>query len=210
MRKAAKLTPATRASRREALLQGALTVIRREGPDASMDSMAAEAGITKPILYRHFGDRDGLVAAVANRFADELVRRLSRALDSQADQRRRIEAALRSYVDFIEEDPSLYGFLTREVQVASPVLVGVVDRVAVVLSAAIGDTMREAGLDSRPAETWAYGVVGMVHLAGARWAAHPSGPKDQFVHDLVQLVADGLIGSAAVTAVAAGAPEARR
>ena len=172
-------------------------MIRRDGPDASMDTMAAEAGITKPILYRHFGDREGLVGAVASRFADELVLRLNEALASEADERLRIEAALRSYVDFIEEDPSLYGFLTREVPVASPVMVGVVDRVAVVLSGAIGDALRDAGVSSRPAETWAYGVVGMVHLAGARWAAHPSGPKDELVGDLVQLVADGLIGSAA-------------
>jgi AcrR family transcriptional regulator len=62
--------------RREALLNAALAVITRDGPAASMDAMAAEAGITKPILYRHFGDRDGLIAAVANPFAPEHVKRL--------------------------------------------------------------------------------------------------------------------------------------
>ena len=98
-----------------------------------MDAMAAEAGITKPILYRHFGDRNGLVGRW--RTGSRTARGPTQpALASESDQRRRIEAALRSYVDFIEEDPSLYGFLTREVAVASPVLVGVVDRVAVVLS----------------------------------------------------------------------------
>ena len=39
----------------------------RSGPQASMDEIAAEAGITKPILYSHFGDKAGLVHALAER-----------------------------------------------------------------------------------------------------------------------------------------------
>ncbi len=59
------------------------------------------------------------------------------------------------------------------------------------------EALHDAGLSSQPAETWAYGVVGMVHLAGARWAAQPPGPKEELVRNLVQLVAEGLMGSAA-------------
>src|SRR5437870_2004883 len=64
---------AQRADRREALLTAAIGGIRKHGPSASMDALAAEAGITKPILYRHFGDRAGLVKAIAERFADSLM-----------------------------------------------------------------------------------------------------------------------------------------
>ena len=63
---------ARRLERRAELLDAATRVVRREGPAASMDQIAAEAGISKPIVYRHFRDRDDLVAGVAQRFADEL------------------------------------------------------------------------------------------------------------------------------------------
>jgi AcrR family transcriptional regulator len=190
---------AVSAQRREVLLSAALTVIGRDGPAASMEAMAAEAGITKPILYRHFGDRDGLIAAVANRFGDELVVRLSEALDRPGSPRERIEAAVRSYLGFIEEDPELYGFLTQRAQVSSVVESGVIERVAAVLESAIADTLAVAGVDARPAETWAYGVVGMMHLAGAHWVSTVGEPREPLVADLVSLVADGLLGASSLS-----------
>jgi AcrR family transcriptional regulator len=56
--------------RRRELLEAADRVVLRDGPGASMNAIAAEAGITKPILYRHFGDKGGLYAALAKRRAD--------------------------------------------------------------------------------------------------------------------------------------------
>ena len=51
--------------RRRELLEAADRVVLRDGPEASMNAIAAEAGITKPILYRHFGDKGGLYRALA-------------------------------------------------------------------------------------------------------------------------------------------------
>lgn len=48
--------------RRRELLEAAERIVLRDGPDASMNAIAAEAGITKPILYRHFGDKGGSTA----------------------------------------------------------------------------------------------------------------------------------------------------
>jgi AcrR family transcriptional regulator len=184
-----------RAKRREALLQAALAVIRRDGPTASMDAMAAEAGITKPILYRHFGDRDGLLAAVADRFADGLVARLTEALSSSVDPRAQVTAAVESYVGFIEADPALYGFLTQQAPASSPVLLGVVDRVAAALRPPMDAALGPLGIDPAAVETWAYGIVGMVHLSGSRWAAHPTVRRERLIADLVALVADGILGA---------------
>ena len=60
-----------------------------------MNAIAAEAGITKPILYRHFGDKGGLYRALANRHTDALLASLRAALDSPGDRRHRVEATLR-------------------------------------------------------------------------------------------------------------------
>jgi len=185
--------------RRAELVAAALDVIRRVGPGASMDEMAAGAGITKPVLYRYFGDRDGLIAAVAERFSDVLVARLEQALGGapREDAEVLIRAAIESYVTFIQEDPALYGFLTQQAPLGSPALVAVIDRVAELITRVMRDTLEAHALDTRPARTWAHGVVGMVHLAGALWARQPDVPRAQLVADLVALIADGLTGAAA-------------
>src|SRR5687767_9352093 len=69
-----------RARKRERLLDAAVRAVRREGPNVSMDEIAAEAGVTKPIVYRAFGDREGLTKALADRFADELAASLQGAI----------------------------------------------------------------------------------------------------------------------------------
>jgi AcrR family transcriptional regulator len=184
--------------RRDELLAAALDVIRRVGPTASMDQMAAEAGITKPVLYRYFGDRDGLIAAVAERFSDVLAARLDQVLSGPPSENGEglIRAAIGSYVAFIEEDPALYGFLILQAPLGGPAIVAVIDRVAGSIERVLRETFEAAGLDTRPTTTWAHGVVGMVHLAGARWARQPDVPREQLVGDLATLVAYGLTGAA--------------
>ncbi|MGW1149090.1 TetR/AcrR family transcriptional regulator, partial [Streptomyces sp. NPDC002454] len=78
--------------RRYELLEAADRVVLRDGPGASMNAIAAEAGITKPILYRHFGDKGGLYAALAERHTDGLLASLRAALDAPVGRRERIEA----------------------------------------------------------------------------------------------------------------------
>ena len=73
--------------RRRELLEAADRVVLRDGPEASMNAIAAEAGITKPILYRHFGDKGGLYRALAKRHTDALLDALRAALDAPAERR---------------------------------------------------------------------------------------------------------------------------
>src|ERR1700754_1292561 len=102
-------SPAAR--RRKELLEAADRVVLRDGPQASMNAIAAEAGITKPILYRHFGDKGGLYAALAKRHTDALLNSLRAALDAPAERRERVEATLDTYLAAIEARPQVYRFL---------------------------------------------------------------------------------------------------
>jgi AcrR family transcriptional regulator len=182
-----------RSQRREELLEAALGVIRRQGRAASMEAMAAAAKITKPILYRYFGDREGLFNAVADRFAGELIERIDAALSASAPPRERLVRAIDSYVGFIEDDPELYGFV---MEARMTVLLGVADRIAAPIARAIGEELRAASADSGPAESWAYGIVGMVHLAGAHWAQNLTLPRRRLVEYLTELVWSGMPGFA--------------
>jgi AcrR family transcriptional regulator len=184
-----------RSQRRDELLEAALGVIRRQGRTASMEAMAAAAKITKPILYRYFGDREGLFNAVADRFTSELIQRIEAALSSDAPPRDRLVAAIDSYVGFIEDDTELYGFV---MEARMTLLLGVADRIAVPIARAIGEELRRVNADSGPAEAWAYGIVGMVHLAGAHWATNPTLPRARFVDYLTELVWRGMPGFAGI------------
>lgn len=195
---------ADRAGRREAYLDAAIAVIHREGPQASMDAIAHAAGVSKPILYRHFGDREGLVAAVAERFGSTITSRIEAALSQDASAPRLLRDAIDAYVRTIEEDPSLYRYVTRRSLATGPALTDMVDRIAASVARLLGERMRSAGLDSGMVGSWSYGIVGMVHLAGDQWAAHPSIPRERLIDELVALLWSGLsaVGPPVATALA--------
>ena len=72
---------------------------------ASMDEIAQRAGISKPIVYEHFGSKEGLYAAIVEREMEDLVRRVSDAL-STGPSRRRWEGAVIAFVDYVETQPA--------------------------------------------------------------------------------------------------------
>jgi AcrR family transcriptional regulator len=97
------VTTVTATGRREQLLEAADRVVRRDGSAATMNLIAAEAGITKPILYRHFGDKGGLYRALAERYIDELLGRLRAALATRGGLRARTRATIDAYLASVEE-----------------------------------------------------------------------------------------------------------
>jgi len=177
---------------REELLDAVMDVIREQGADASMEDMASGCGVTKPILYRHFGDRDGLVQAMALRFATELVLDLASHIRSQAPINERVAGAVDEFVRHIERDTALYRFLIQEAPPGAEQFLAslVAEEVAVVLR----ELLDELGLDSVGATVWAYGLVGMVHFAGDWWAVNQSMKRGELVDQLVTLIWSGLAG----------------
>src|SRR5437763_847242 len=83
-----------RDARRAQLLDAAERVVEHRGSDASMAQIAAEAGITKPILYRHFGDKADLYRALAERLTGELLVELRAALATRGTLRDRTRATI--------------------------------------------------------------------------------------------------------------------
>jgi AcrR family transcriptional regulator len=189
-----------RAERRTELLDAAVAVIRRDGPGVSMEAIAAEAGVTKPIVYRHFGDRHGLVAALAERFSDGLLAELRASL-TQTDPRQVLAGTIEAYLAFVERDPNVYLFLSQRIPGDAETagqLHGFIRQIAGEIAVELGERLRAAGVDSGPAEPWAYGLVGMVQLAGDWWIERRSLPRARLVEYLTNLVWDGLSGVTSV------------
>jgi AcrR family transcriptional regulator len=187
-----------REGRRETFIDAAIAVVRRDGRGASMEAVAREAGVTKPILYRVFEDRDGLVRAVGDRFATELGRVLEAALSADTgvgwdDPRGVLSATIDAYVAIIDNDPEVYRFLTAGLaRDPSLPVVSLASEVARNVAVVLGQRLRDIGVDDTPAELWAHGIVGMVHLAGDWWVDRRTFTRAEVVEQLVRLLWDGL------------------
>lgn len=70
-----------RQARRAELVEAAVRAIGRKGHDVGMDDIAAEAGISKPVLYRHFSDKSELYLAVGEWGTQLLMQRLKPLFD---------------------------------------------------------------------------------------------------------------------------------
>jgi AcrR family transcriptional regulator len=189
-----------REDRRERFLDAAITVVRRDGHAASMEAMAREAGVTKPILYRMFGDRNGLLEAIGDRFAQELAEVLAQALAGapgsgapSSDRRDILRSTIDAYLGLVDRDPELYRFLTAQLATApSQPIATLADQFARGIAVVLSEQLRAINADSDAAEPWAYALVGMVHLAGDWWVTRRTITREALVDYLVVLVWDGL------------------
>ena len=182
-----------RLAQRAHLIESAIIVIQREGPGASMDQMAAQAGVTKPILYRHFSDRAGLVAAIAEFAFSQVSEALEAALYADATPRELVASTIDTYLVFIESDPDVYRFLVqRSVSETGVSINDYIWRTSRQVAVVLGEALRAAGLDSGPAEAWAFAIVGMVHASGDWWLERGPMPRARLTEYLTRLVCDGL------------------
>ncbi|MFI0741760.1 TetR family transcriptional regulator [Streptomyces sp. NPDC021100] len=183
--------------RRRELLEAADRVVLRDGPGASMNAIAAEAGITKPILYRHFGDKGGLYRALAARHTEALLEGLRAALDAPAERRRRVEATLDTYLAAIEARPQVYRFLMHPAEDtgpsdrgfdvgrhSAPLLRRMGEELAVVIAERVELGPEGTGL----ARAWGHGIVGMMHAAGDWWLRERPFPREHLVSHLADLL----------------------
>jgi AcrR family transcriptional regulator len=181
--------------RREGLLEAADRVVQRDGPAVSMNLIAAEAGITKPILYRHFGDKSGLYRALAARYIEVLLDRLRAALLTRGGLAARTRATVDAYLSAIEERPQVYRFLVQRAAVEEPDVRGDVEgfvrRFGDELAVGIRNEPSLAGVSELRATVWAHGIAGMVQGAGDWWLDHPEVSRESVVEELSALLVAG-------------------
>lgn len=187
-----------RAARRAELLDAVSRAIQRGGPDLSMESLAAEAGITKPVLYRHFGDKQRLLSAHARRHAAELATAITDELARRRTPRSRIRATIDTYLAALERDPQTYWFVTRRAGTEGADVHAAVDDVIDAITAAVAGALEEelarAGASTDAALTWARALVGMVQQVGDRWLLDGTPRRSELTDRLTDLVWLGFRG----------------
>lgn len=195
-----------RIARRAEFVEAALKALDEHGPELGMEDVAAAAGVTKPVLYRHFEDKADLYVALGQRGTELLFERLMPAINAELAPVPRIRMALNAFFTVIEEHPNLYRLLARNSFADKPVDADVVaedkEVIATALTALLGDYMRMFNMDSGAAEPWAYGIVGMVQNTGEWWLDKRTMSRDSVVEYLTQIIwaaIDGLSRQHGVT-----------
>lgn len=192
--------PAYRRERREAFLDAADRAIRRGGADVSMADVAAEAGVTKPVLYRYVADKEEMAAGLSERYAAQLMAALEGSLAPAPDPRTTLAATIDAYLTFIESEPEMYRFLVLSGRHGQGAGGGreALDRFSHQLAASVttllADELRRFGRDDSGAEAFAHGLIGMVQSTGEWWLASRSISREALVRQLVRVLWTGLAG----------------
>ena len=193
-----------RTTRRRELVEATLRAIRQHGAAVGMDEIAAVAGTSKTVVYRHFTDRAGLYAAVAESVDALIMRDLGTALGAAGRDLRTVDsspralvaAAIDAYLGLVEKDPEVYRFIVNAPLLDSPggdpagvVTSHIAEQMAQLLTEALGAADR----DTSAARVWGAGLVGMVRAAADQWLADPRGmTRQQLTDHLTDLAWGGL------------------
>ncbi|WP_254878877.1 TetR/AcrR family transcriptional regulator [Streptomyces sp. NA04227] len=178
-----------KAARREEFVDAALRALAEHGPELRVEQVAREAGVTKPVLYRHFADKAGLQEAVHARGTHLLVTRLAPALDDSASPVDRIRGAVEGYLSLMEEQPNLYWFIRRTqppgpAEQASGVEAGKTI-IAATLTHAFDEYLFAFGVDDTAAAPMAHAIVGMVQNTTEWWVIDKSMPREEIAEQLI-------------------------
>ncbi|WP_308283408.1 TetR/AcrR family transcriptional regulator [Pseudonocardia nigra] len=196
-----------RAERRGEMVQAAIDAVRTHGPAVSVAEIAAVAGITKPVLYRHFTDRADLQRAVGQEAAAMLMARMAPELDPDREPAELVRGVIDAFLAGIEDEPELWRFVVHHPIERAPGVEVVDDareQIARMLAMLIGERLRGLGLDSGGAEAWAQGLVGMVQSAGDWWLERRTMSRGALTDYLTTLIWGGMSGVLGTTD--AGAP----
>lgn len=186
-----------------------MDAVRAHGPGVSVADIAAEAGITKPVLYRHFDDRADLHRAVGHEAAALLMARIAPELMKNREPKEHIRGVVDGFLSGIEDEPQLWRFVVHNPGEHTPgaeVVDDVRQTIAGLLSSLIGERLREAHLDAGGAEAWAIGLVGMVQSAGDWWLERQTMSRAEVTDYLTTLIWGGIAGVLGAATTTAGAP----
>ena len=181
--------------RREQLTGVGRTLFARHGFDAtSVEEIAAAAGVSKPVVYEHFGGKERLYAEVVEREFDVLLGRISGALQG-GSPRELVEQAALALLGYIEDDSEGFRILLRDSPVAASdggSLASLLSEVAARVEHILVSEFTRTGFDPGLAGLYSRALVGMVALVGQWWLDERAPGRDEVAAHVVNLAWNGL------------------
>lgn len=200
MATSSKRTPRARmtgSQRREQLLDVSRTLFAEKGFDGtSVEEIASRAQVSKPVVYEHFGGKEGVYAVVVDREIRSLTGALIGALEEGGHPQVLVERTALALLTYIETSTDGFRILVRDSPVAQATgtFSSLIGDVAAQVEHLLGAQFTKRGLDPRVAPIYAQMLVGMVALTGQHWLDTRSPKKEEVAAHLVNLAWYGLSG----------------
>jgi AcrR family transcriptional regulator len=157
--------------RRAQLIEVGRKAFAEKGFEAvSVEELAERAKISKPILYQHFGGKEGLYAVIVDREMESLVGLISDAISSGSPSER-VEQAASSFLRYVQENPDGFAVLSHDMPAGAGQgsLSSVLNDVAGRVGRIFASEFKKAGYNPRNAPIYAHALIGMVTFVGQWW-----------------------------------------
>jgi len=185
----------TARQRREQLIEVGRALFAEKGFEGtSVEEIAFRADVSKPVVYEHFGGKEGLYAVIVDREVEALLGALTGALSSRAHPRQLVERAALALLGYIEDSPDGFRVLVRDSPVAQATgtFSSLLGDVAAQVEGLLAYQFERRSLNPLVAPFYAQMLVGMVALAGQHWAEVREPSKHVVASHLVNLAWNGL------------------
>ncbi|WP_425570563.1 TetR family transcriptional regulator [Nonomuraea rosea] len=182
--------------RREQLIRISRTLFAEKGFDGtSIEEIAATAQVSKPVVYEHFGGKEGLYAVVVDREMQKLLTLITEAL-SATHSLIKLERAALALLQYVEESSEGFRILVRDSHAASGTgsFASLISEIASQVEDVLADEFSSRGYDPMLAPMYAQMLVGMVALTGQWWLDVRKPPREEVAAHLVNLAWNGLTG----------------
>lgn len=186
-----------RAERRRQLLEVARGVFAARGYEAaSLEVIAEAAGVSRPIVYSHFGDKQGLFEAVVSGEMARVQAVVTEAIGGPGEPRELLERGLRSFFRYVRGHPEGHAVLTRDapVHLSHSGLGVMIDELASRITEVIAGAIRAIGRDPAPAPIYAHTLIGLGVHVGRWWREHPEVSLDEVTQHTTALIWSGFGG----------------
>lgn len=183
--------------RREQLLDVGRSLFAERGFDGtSIEEIALRAGVSKPVVYEHFGGKEGLYAVVVDREMEQLLSAITSALGSATAPRILLERAALALLEYIEESTDGFRILVRDSPVPQSTggFASLISDAASQVEHILAAEFTARDVDAELAPMYAQMLVGMVALTGQWWLDVRTPGKSEVAAHLVNLSWNGLAG----------------
>lgn len=181
-------------ARRQQLLDVGRTLFAERGYEVtSIEEIAARAGVSKPVVYEHFGGKEGLYAVVVDREMQGLLDRFTVSL-SGGHPRELLEQAALTFLSYIEDETDGFRILVRDSPVATSrgTFSSLINDIASQVEYLLAREFKSRGFEPKLAGLYSQALVGSVALTGQWWLEVRKPGKREVAAHLVNLAWNGL------------------
>jgi len=188
-----------RAVRSEQLLELAGELFAQRGfQAASMDELARRAGVSKPVIYDHFGSKEQLFATCVRRTGEILAERVAKAVREESDPRARLRAGSIAYFRFLREQLQAWVVLFDDGEMRDARFAAEASRIRHRQSDLMIDLMAETSGTAPDhegrtrLEAMTLAIAGAYESLSLWWHKHPEVPPEELADWLLDLIWPGV------------------